>query len=46
MFSLKPGDTVSAIGPSRLSPQATQKEMVYIGGGSAWRRCGASVAPV
>jgi len=35
MFSLKPGDTVSAIGPVgdfHLKP--TQKEMVYIGGGS------------
>ena len=35
MFSLKPGDTVSAIGPFgdfHLKP--TQKEMVYIGGGA------------
>ena len=35
MFSLKPGDTVSAIGPVgdfHLKP--TQKEMVYIGGGA------------
>ena len=35
MFNLKPGDTVSAIGPFgdfHLKP--TQKEMVYIGGGA------------
>jgi MocE subfamily Rieske [2Fe-2S] domain protein len=35
MFSLKPGDTVTAIGPFgdfHLKP--TQKEMVYIGGGA------------
>jgi Na+-transporting NADH:ubiquinone oxidoreductase subunit F len=35
MFSLKPGDTVTAIGPFgdfRIKP--TQKEMVYIGGGA------------
>ncbi|MEI6083407.1 MAG: NADH:ubiquinone reductase (Na(+)-transporting) subunit F [Verrucomicrobiota bacterium] len=35
MFNLKPGDTVTAIGPSgdfHIKP--TQKEMVYIGGGS------------
>jgi fatty acid desaturase/NAD(P)H-flavin reductase/nitrite reductase/ring-hydroxylating ferredoxin subunit len=35
MFSLKPGDTISAIGPFgdfHLKP--TQKEMVYIGGGA------------
>lgn len=35
MFSLKPGDTVSAVGPFgdfHLKP--TQKEMVYIGGGA------------
>ena len=35
MFNLKPGDTVSAIGPAgdfHLKP--TQKEMVYVGGGA------------
>ena len=35
MFNLKPGDTVSAIGPAgdfHLKP--TQKEMIYIGGGA------------
>ena len=35
MFSLKPGDTVSAIGPfGDFHIKPTQKEMVYIGGGS------------
>ena len=35
MFSLKPGDTVTAIGPfGDFHIKPTQKEMVYIGGGS------------
>lgn len=35
MFALKPGDTVSAIGPfGDFHIKPTQKEMVYIGGGS------------
>jgi Na+-transporting NADH:ubiquinone oxidoreductase subunit F len=34
-FSLKPGDTVSAIGPfGDFHPKPTQREMVYIGGGA------------
>ncbi|MCG3147434.1 MAG: Na(+)-translocating NADH-quinone reductase subunit F [Verrucomicrobiae bacterium] len=35
MFNLKPGDTVTAIGPfGDFHIKPTQKEMVYIGGGS------------
>jgi Na+-transporting NADH:ubiquinone oxidoreductase subunit F len=35
MFSLKPGDTVTAIGPfGDFHIKPTQREMVYIGGGS------------
>ena len=35
MFSLKPGDTVTAVGPfGDFHIRPTQKEMVYIGGGS------------
>jgi MocE subfamily Rieske [2Fe-2S] domain protein len=35
MFSLKPGDTVSAIGPfGDFHIKPTQKEMIYIGGGA------------
>ncbi len=35
IFSLKPGDTVSAIGPfGDFHPKPTQREMVYIGGGA------------
>ncbi|MFO1522212.1 MAG: hypothetical protein U1G05_09280 [Kiritimatiellia bacterium] len=35
MFSLKPGDTVTAIGPfGDFHIKPTQKEMVYIGGGA------------
>ena len=35
VFSLKPGDTVTAIGPfGDFHPKPTQREMVYIGGGA------------
>jgi Na(+)-translocating NADH:ubiquinone oxidoreductase F subunit len=35
MFNLKPGDTVTAVGPfGDFHIKPTQKEMVYIGGGS------------
>jgi len=35
MFSLKPGDIVTAIGPfGDFHPKPTQREMVYIGGGA------------
>ena len=35
IFSLKPGDTVTAIGPfGDFHPKPTQREMVYIGGGA------------
>lgn len=35
MFSLKPGDEVTAIGPfGDFHPKPTQREMVYIGGGA------------
>lgn len=35
MFHLKPGDTVTAIGPfGDFHPKPTQREMVYIGGGA------------
>lgn len=35
IFSLKPGDTVTAIGPfGDFHPRPTQKEMIYIGGGA------------
>jgi MocE subfamily Rieske [2Fe-2S] domain protein len=35
MFHLRPGDTVMALGPfGEFHPKPTQKEMVYIGGGS------------
>jgi MocE subfamily Rieske [2Fe-2S] domain protein len=35
VFNLKPGDTVTAIGPfGDFHPRPTQREMVYIGGGA------------
>ena len=35
VFSLRPGDTVTAIGPfGDFHPKPTQREMVYIGGGA------------
>lgn len=35
VFNLKPGDTVTAIGPfGDFHPKPTQREMVYIGGGA------------
>jgi len=35
VFNLKPGDTVSAIGPfGDFHPKPTQREMLYIGGGA------------
>jgi Na(+)-translocating NADH:ubiquinone oxidoreductase F subunit len=35
MFNLRPGDTITAIGPSGdFHPRPTQREMVYIGGGA------------
>lgn len=35
VFQLKPGDTVTAIGPfGDFHPKQTEKEMVYLGGGS------------
>ena len=40
MFSLKPGDTVTAVGPfGDFHIKPTQKEMVYIGGGSGMAPC-------
>jgi len=35
LFSLKPGDTVTAVGPfGDFHPKPTQREMLYIGGGA------------
>lgn len=42
MFNLKPGDQVQVSGPfGEFFVKESEREMVYIGGGAAWRPCAA-----
>jgi Na+-transporting NADH:ubiquinone oxidoreductase subunit F len=41
IFNLKPGDKVTISGPfGEFFARETEKEMVFIGGGPVWHRCG------